>query len=91
VIATAATLPLYFGSTLALIVLRRRGAVAGLGARAWLPGFAALGALLYCAWASLGIGAEPLLWLLVLGGAGVALYLWYLFAQRRAALDGAVS
>jgi basic amino acid/polyamine antiporter, APA family len=91
VIATAATLPLYFGSTLALIALRRRGVIAAAGARAWLPGFGALGAVIYCGWASLGIGREPLLWLLVLGSAGVVLYLWYLFTLRRAAaLGGAV-
>src|SRR2546430_4514620 len=30
---------------------------------------------IYCAWVSIGIGAEPLLWTIALGGAGVPLYL----------------
>ena len=85
VIATGATLPLYFASTLGLIVLRRRGE---LPARAYRPQClqaAALAAVIYCAWVSIGIGAEPLLWTIALGGAGVPLYLWWLHAQRRAA------
>ena len=86
VVATAATLPLYFGSALALIRLRQRGELAR--ARSWLPGIAALAAVAYCAWASIGIGREPLLWMLVLGAAGIPVYLWSHFAQRRGAALG---
>ncbi len=86
VIATAATLPLYFGSTLALIVLRRRGELPAANARHRLPVAVPLLALAYCAWASIGIGAKPLLWTLVLVGAGLPVYLWSLRVQRRAAL-----
>jgi hypothetical protein len=46
---------------------------------------AALAAVIYCAWVSIGMGTEPLLWTIALGGAGVPLYLWWLHAQRRAA------
>jgi APA family basic amino acid/polyamine antiporter len=91
VIATAATLPLYFGSTLAFLVLRRRRELPGRIARAPLPLVASAGAALYCAWASLGIGAQPLLWTLVLGGAGVPIYLWSLYVQRRAAPLGSAA
>jgi APA family basic amino acid/polyamine antiporter len=82
VIATAATLPLYFGSALALLALRRRGLlpVAAAGGSAW----AALGGVIYCAWASIGIGAEPLAWMLLLCGAGVPFYFWSMHVQRRA-------
>jgi len=86
VVATAATLPLYFGSALALIALRRRGELPR--ARSWVPGLAALAAVAYCAWASIGIGREPLLWMLVLGGAGIPIYLWSQFTQRREAALG---
>ena len=92
VIATAGTLPLYLASTLALIVLRRRAAPARGGAPAGTPGpwmlFAASGAVAYCAWVSIGIGTEPLLWTLALCGAGVPLYAWSSLARRRAALLG---
>ena len=91
VIATAATLPLYFGSTLAFIVLRRRGQLPGGTARARLPFAAACGAVLYCAWASLGIGAQPLLWAIALGGAGVPVYLWSQRLQRRTAALGSAA
>lgn len=86
VIATAATLPLYFASTLALIVLRRRGELPAPRTRRRLPLVVPLAALVYCAWASIGIGAKPLLWTVVLVGAGLPVYLWSLRLQRRAAL-----
>ena len=84
-IATAATLPLYFGCTLALIVLRRRGQLPSGSPRAGLPVAAAFAAVVYCAWVSLGLGAEPLLWTIVLGGSGVPVYLWSVHVHRRAA------
>jgi APA family basic amino acid/polyamine antiporter len=89
VIATGATLPLYFGSTLALIVLRRRAQLPATLARPRLPLVAAVAAVLYCIWASIGIGSEPLLWLLVLGGAGLPVYLWSAHVHRRGALPEA--
>lgn len=85
VIATGATLPLYLASALGLIVLRRRGQLPARARRPqWLQA-AALAAVLYCAWVSIGMGTEPLLWTIALGSAGVPLYLWWLHAQRRAA------
>lgn len=85
VIATGATLPLYLASALGLIVLRRRGQLPARARRPqWLQA-AALAAVIYCAWVSIGMGTEPLLWTIALGGAGVPLYLWWLHAQRRAA------
>jgi basic amino acid/polyamine antiporter, APA family len=84
-IATGATLPLYLACTLALVVLRaRRQLPQRAGSRAALYAVALLG-VGYCAWLAIGMGTEPLLWTLALGGAGVPLYLWWLLAQRRAA------
>ena len=88
VIATAGTLPLYVASALGLIVLRRRGQLTPTRARAAWPLAAAAAAIAYCLWVSIGIGTEPLLWMIVLGGAGVPLYLWSLHVHRRAALLG---
>ncbi len=88
VIATAGTLPLYLASALGLIVLRRRGQLPPTRARAAWPLAAAAAAIAYCLWVSIGIGTEPLLWMIVLGGAGVPLYLWSLHVHRRAALLG---
>jgi hypothetical protein len=56
-----------------------------------LPVAVPLLALAYCAWASIGIGAKPLLWTLVLVGAGLPVYLWSLRVQRRAALAAAAA
>jgi APA family basic amino acid/polyamine antiporter len=86
VIATAATLPLYFASTLALLVLRRRGELPLPRTRRRFAVAVPVLALAYCAWASIGIGAKPLLWTVVLVGAGLPVYLWSLHIQRRAAL-----
>lgn len=90
VISTGATLPLYFGSTLALIVLRRRGQLPTPGARTRIPVLAAAAAVVYCLWASIGIGSEPLLWMIVLGAAGLPVYLWSSHVHRRGALPEAV-
>ena len=76
---------LYFGCTLALIVLRWRGQLPSGIPRAAPPVAAAFAAVVYCAWVSLGLGAEPLLWTIVLGGSGVPGYLWSVHVHRRAA------
>lgn len=89
VIASAGTLPLYFGSTLALLVLRRRGQLPAASARDRIAVGAALAAVAYCLWVSIGIGTEPLLWMIALGGAGLPVYLWCLYAYRRAAVPDA--
>jgi basic amino acid/polyamine antiporter, APA family len=90
VISTGATLPLYFGSTLALIVLRQRGQLPTPGARTRIPVLAAAAAVVYCLWATIGIGSEPLLWMIVLGAAGLPVYLWSSHVHRRGALPEAV-
>ncbi|MBV8911220.1 MAG: hypothetical protein JOZ89_10705, partial [Gammaproteobacteria bacterium] len=43
-------------------------------------------AVLYCVWVSFGIGSEPLLYTLVLAGAGVPFYVWSLLRRRRSLL-----
>lgn len=83
VIATGATLPLYLASALGLLVLRWRGQLPARAGRPRLLSAAALAAVLYCAWISRGMGTEPLLWTLALAAAGVPLYGWWLYSQRR--------
>jgi len=80
VVVTAATLPLYFGCALAVLVLWRRGQIARPGARelSWLA--AAALALVYCVWTFIGVGTQSLLWALALGAAGGPVYWW---SQRR--------
>ena len=90
-IATGATLPLYLACTLGLMTLRaRRQLPQRAGSAGALYAVALLG-VGYCAWLAIGMGTEPLLWTIALGGAGILLYLWWLLAQRRAAaaLDAA--
>ena len=86
VVASAATLPMYFGCALALLVLRWRGEPAistrPLGRTVALAG----AALIYCVWVCFGIGGEPLWYTLLLAGAGVPFYLWSLRRRRRATL-----
>jgi APA family basic amino acid/polyamine antiporter len=86
VVASAATLPMYFGCALALIVLRWRGEPA-ISARPLGRTIALAGAaIIYCVWVSFGIGSEPLWYTLLLAGAGVPFYLWSLRRRRRATL-----
>lgn len=86
VVASAATLPMYFGCALALIVLRWRGEPATsslpLGRTIALAG----AAIIYCVWVSFGIGSEALLYTLLLAGAGIPLYIWSLLRRRQATL-----
>lgn len=69
-VVTAANLPLYLFCAIALVVLWRRGTRK-------LPGpLLALGVLgtAYAVFAFVGLGREPFLWALVLGAAGLPLY-----------------
>lgn len=84
VVVTAATLPLYFGCSLAVLVLWRRGQVPQPGAREARWMVAAALAVVYCAWTFVGIGARSLLWALALGLAGLPGYWWYARVRRPA-------
>lgn len=90
-IATGACLPLYLASTLALIVLRRRAALPERARYPRLLHAAALVGVLYCVWVAIGMGTEALLWTLALGGAGIPVYLCWLYLQRRAAPVGSAA
>lgn len=84
VVVTAATLPLYFGCSLAVLVLWRRRQVPEPGAREARWMVAAGLAVIYCVWTFIGIGARSLLWALALGVAGVPVYWWYARMRRPA-------
>jgi APA family basic amino acid/polyamine antiporter len=84
VIVTAANLPVYFSCTLAILVLGRRGGTSAgpttsvgsttsVGPTKMVMLAAAL-AVLYCAWASIGIGLKPLLWTIALGACALPVY-----------------
>ncbi|HVN44565.1 MAG TPA: amino acid permease [Steroidobacteraceae bacterium] len=80
VVVTAANLPIYIGSALTVLILWRRRQIPTPTAREWRWIVAAALAALYCVWASIGIGAKPLLWAGVPCAAGVlvyAVYWWY--------------
>jgi hypothetical protein len=73
VVVTAGNLPFYF--VCSLLVLLGAHRFAGLSPRrARFVKAAALGAILYCLWATIGIGAKPLKWALGLLGLGVLVY-----------------
>jgi APA family basic amino acid/polyamine antiporter len=73
VIVTAGNLPFYFACSLS-VVIGARNFPGTSPRRAGMLIAAALGALLYCTWASIGIGIEPLLWALALVAAGIPVY-----------------
>jgi basic amino acid/polyamine antiporter, APA family len=77
VVVTAANLPIYLGSALAVLVLWRRGQIAKPGPpeSRWIV--AAALATIYCVWASIGIGSKSLAWALGLCALGVPVYWWY--------------
>ena len=77
VVVTAANLPIYLGCALAVLVLWRRGQIARPGPREsrWIA--AAALAMIYCVWASIGIGGRSLAWALCLCALGVPVYWWY--------------
>jgi APA family basic amino acid/polyamine antiporter len=75
VVVTAANLPVYFACTLAIVVIGRRGGVAAaLRKQTVTVMVAAVCAAVYCAWVSIGIGAKPLLWTVVLGAVSAPVY-----------------
>jgi len=84
VVVTAANLPIYITCALAAIVLWRRGEIARPAKRAALWALFALLAFIYCAWVSIGIGLNSLLWALGLGAVGVPVYLWSRWTRRPA-------
>jgi APA family basic amino acid/polyamine antiporter len=81
-VVTAANLPVYFGCAIAALILWRRGELGRIGPREsrWLA--AAVLAIIYCVWASIGIGGKSLLWALVPCAVGVPVYWWYAVVRR---------
>ena len=73
VVVTAGNLPFYF--VCSLVVLLGAHRFPGIAPRrARLAKAAAIGALAYCTWATIGIGAQPLKLALVLLGLGLVIY-----------------
>ncbi len=83
VVVTAANLPLYFACSAAVVVFWRRGkagmAIALIG----------LGAFVYCAFVSKGIGLKPMLWTVALCAAGVPIYFLSRYRSRLRVAPGA--
>jgi APA family basic amino acid/polyamine antiporter len=73
VIVTAGNLPFYFACALAVVIGARRFPDTS-PRRATMLIASSIGAAVYCAWASIGIGIEPLLWSLALVAAGIPVY-----------------
>jgi APA family basic amino acid/polyamine antiporter len=73
VIVTAGNLPFYFACCLAVIIGARTFPGVSPRRAGMLTAVAACAAA-YCAWASIGIGIEPLLWALALVAAGAPVY-----------------
>jgi len=88
-VVTAANLPIYFGCALAVLLLWWRGELASVGPREvrWIV--AALTAIVYCTWVSIGIGGKSLLWALALCAVGVPVYGVYWWHAQRAAIASA--
>ena len=73
VIVTAGNLPFYFACSLSVVIGARK--FPGVSPRrAAMLSAVALGALMYCVFASIGIGIGPLLWALALVAAGAPVY-----------------
>jgi basic amino acid/polyamine antiporter, APA family len=83
VVTTAATLPLYFGCSIAIVVLDRRGSITWPGRQAVVWTVAAVLGAVYCVWVTIAIGLKPLLWTLVLGGSCVPIYWGSAYFRRR--------
>jgi APA family basic amino acid/polyamine antiporter len=82
-IVTAANLPVYFTCTLAILAIGRRRAGPGSAKPTTWVMISAACALLYCAWASIGIGLKPLLWTVALGACCVPVYWVSRWMSRR--------
>jgi len=82
IVVAAACLPLYFACSLAVLVLRRRGAAGPSGLRTLLGPGVALLATAYCVFVVVGMGAKPLFWAIALALAGAPFYLLSAFARR---------
>jgi APA family basic amino acid/polyamine antiporter len=80
VIVSAANLPLYFFSAIALLLFAARAKKASLPLL--MLGLVGAG---YVVFAFIGMGREPFLWALVLAGAGLPFYLLTLWKQRKTA------
>jgi APA family basic amino acid/polyamine antiporter len=85
VVTTAATLPLYFACSIAIVVLDRRGEIVWPGRKAGVWVVAAILGGVYCAWVSIAIGLKPLLWTLALGGSCLPFYLGSRYFRGRVA------
>lgn len=85
VVTTAATLPLYFACSIAILLLERRGAIHWPGRKAAGWGAAAVLGAVYCVWVSIAVGLTPLLWTLVLAGSCAPFYLGSRYFRARAA------
>ncbi|MBV9725995.1 MAG: amino acid permease [Gammaproteobacteria bacterium] len=85
VVVTATNMPIYIGCAIAVLVLWRRGQIPRPGPREWRWIAAAVLAAVYCVWASIGIGREPLIQALGVCVPGVlvyAIYWWYSVRRR---------
>jgi hypothetical protein len=74
VVVTAGNLPFYFVCALAVLLGAHRFPDTS-PRRARLIKAAAFGALVFCAWATVGIGLRPLILALLLLGLGVVVYI----------------
>jgi len=83
VVVTAANLPLYLFSAIAVLVLWRRGEIVRVGSRETTLLIAAVVASVYCLWAFRGVNSKELLVAACYAGAGVLVYLVAWFRHRR--------
>jgi basic amino acid/polyamine antiporter, APA family len=74
VVVTAANLPVYFSCTLAIVLMGRQGLASAQRKRTVTVVAAAVCAVVYCAWASIGIGLKPFLWTVALGAFSAPVY-----------------
>ncbi len=88
-VVTAGNLPFYFVCALAVLLGAHRFPDISPG-RVRFVKAAALGALVFCTWATLGIEAKPLLWAVALLGLGVFVYAFGRSQATRSAAGSAV-
>jgi APA family basic amino acid/polyamine antiporter len=85
VVVTATNLPIYIGAALAVLVLWRRRQIPKPGPREIRWVIAAFFAAIYCVWASIGIGREPLMQAVAVCVPGIlvyAIYWWHTVRRR---------